>query len=214
MTDISQASLIQNWQAIKASLSPDTKLIAVSKYTSDTNVQTLLDAGQQDFAEARPQNLRDRASMFPQVNWHMIGPLQKNKAKYVGKFASMWHSCCDIETAEAVAKYVTKEPLPTLVQVNISGEPQKQGVLPEALPLFLEKFTTIKGVKLIGLMGMAAKDGDSQVAFRLLRKCRDETQKLYPMSQELCMGMSDDWPLAIKEGATMIRVGSEIFGQH
>jgi len=209
---MTNAPLVQRWQAIKNALKSKVTLIAVSKYTSDANVATLIQAGQQDFAEARPQNLRDRATAFPQVNWHMIGPLQKNKAKYVGRFAHSWHSLCDIETAKAVASHVKNRKLPVFVQVNISGESQKQGVSPDELPLFLAQLDPIEAFDVVGLMGMAAKESDSRAAFSLLRKCRDEIIRQYPKSQGLCMGMSNDWPVAIEEGATMIRVGSEIFG--
>ncbi len=211
---MTKSSIIENWQHIKSNLSPDIKLIAVSKYTTDENVATLMQAGHMDFGEARPQNLRDRSTLFPDVNWHMIGPLQKNKAKYVARFATMWHSVCELETAQAVASHLTQRTLPILVQVNISAEPQKQGILPEQLPLFLEKLSPIKELRVIGLMGMAAKGADSQPAFSLLRQCRDDISSQYPEVKELCMGMSNDWRIAIKEGATMIRVGSEIFGNY
>jgi len=211
---MSKASLIQRWHGVRDALPEHVKLIAVSKYTDDESVQTLLDAGQKDFGEARPQNLRDRATQFPDAHWHMIGPLQKNKAKYVGRHAYMWHSCCDIEIAQAVAKHIAEEPLPTLIQVNISNEPQKQGIAPKDLPLFLEQLNLIQELNVIGFMGMAAKEGDPRIAFKRLRACKEEMKKQYPMSQELCMGMSNDWRLAIQEGATMIRVGSEIFGEY
>ena len=205
--------MIQRWQHILDALPSQTKLIAVSKYTTDENVQTLAQAGQVDFGESKPQNLRDRANKFPHLQWHMIGPLQKNKAKYVGKFAAIWHSCCDIETAEKVANHVGNTPLPTLVQVNISGESQKQGILPQDLPLFLQQLSHIKQLHTIGLMGMAAKDGDTRASFKLLHQCRNDILRSHPAVIELCMGMSNDWRIAIEEGATMIRVGSEIFGQ-
>lgn len=211
MTD---TSLISRWQKIKTELAAGVQLIAVSKYTGDDNVATLLQAGQLDFGEARPQNLRDRANLFPQARWHMIGPLQKNKAKYVGRYAYMWHSLCDLETAQAVAEHVSERVLPVLVQVNISAEKQKQGIAPDELPLFLEKLNLIKELKVIGLMGMAARDADPQPAFSLLRNCRDDSLARYPELKELCMGMSNDWRIAIHEGATMIRVGSEIFGEY
>jgi len=209
---MTETSVLQRFTQIKRSLPPGVTLIAVSKYTSDANVETLLQAGHQNFAEARPQNLRDRAQKYPQAHWHMIGPLQKNKAKYVGRFAYMWHSLCDLETAQAVANHVENRVLPVLIQVNISGEPQKHGILPAALPLFLEQLDHIKELEVIGLMGMAAKAEDSRPAFALLKQCRDDLMPLHPKSQNLCMGMSNDWKVAIEEGATMIRVGSEIFG--
>jgi len=209
---MTKSSLIQRWQHVQSNMG-DAQLIAVSKYTNDSNIETLLAAGQLDFGEAKPQNLRDRAQKYPQAHWHMIGPLQKNKAKYIGRFAYMWHSCCNIEAAKEVAKHVKDRRLPVFVQVNISGEPQKQGIKPNDIPLFLQQLDLIKGLEVIGLMGMAAKDKDSKVAFSLLRECRDAALKQYPKSQGLCMGMSNDWRIAIEEGATMIRVGSEIFGQ-
>lgn len=209
MTD---SALIQRWQHVQSNMG-NAQLIAVSKYTSDSNIETLLAAGHLDFGEAKPQNLRDRAQKFPQAHWHMIGPLQKNKAKYIGRFAYMWHSCCDIEAAKEVAKHIEGRRLPAFVQVNISGEPQKQGVHPVELPLFLQQLALIEGLEVIGLMGMAAKDGDAKLAFSLLRQCRDDVIAQYPSVQGLCMGMSNDWRIAIEEGATMIRVGSEIFGR-
>jgi len=209
MTD---SALIQRWQHVLSNMG-DAQLIAVSKYTSDTNIKTLLAAGHLDFGEAKPQNLRDRAQKYPHAHWHMIGPLQKNKAKYIGRFAYMWHSCCDIEAAKEVAKHIEGRRLPIFVQVNISGEAQKQGIQPDDVPLFLQQLALIEGLEVIGLMGMAAKGGNAKLAFSLLRQCRDAAIGQYPYVQGLCMGMSNDWRIAIEEGATMIRVGSEIFGQ-
>ncbi len=209
---MTESTLIQRWQHVQSNMG-DAQLVAVSKYTSDTNIETLLEAGHLDFGEAKPQNLRDRAQKYPQAHWHMIGPLQKNKAKYIGRFAYMWHSCCDIEAAKEVAKHIEGRRLPVFVQVNISGEPQKQGIQPDDVLLFLQKLDLIKELEVIGLMGMAAKGGGAKVAFSLLRQCRDAAIGQYPHVQGLCMGMSNDWRIAIEEGATMIRVGSEIFGQ-
>lgn len=204
--------LTQTWSDICTALSPNhIRLLAVSKYTSDESVQTLLHAGQLDFAESRAQNLRDRAIKFPDAQWHFIGPLQKNKAKYVAKYACMWHSLCDLETAQAVAKHIKHRTLPVLIQVNISGETQKQGVQPEALLELCHALSTIKQLKVIGLMGMAAKNVDPTPAFRLLRDMRDDLQQKYGTMSELCMGMSADWKIAAQEGATMVRLGSTLF---
>lgn len=206
------SQLIQTWSDICSALAPShTRLLAVSKYTSDTAVQTLLNAGQSDFAESRPQNLRDRAVKFPHAQWHFIGPLQKNKAKYVAQYAFMWHSLCDLETAQVVAKHLQQRTLPVLIQVNISGESQKQGVQPEALSELYASVSAIKQLKVIGLMGMAAKDTDASSAFRLLRELRDDLQQKYGTISELCMGMSGDWEIAVQEGATMVRLGSSLF---
>ncbi len=206
------SQLLQTWSDISSVLAASQiRLLAVSKYTSDEAVQTLLEAGQHDFAESRPQNLRDRAIKFPHAQWHFIGPLQKNKAKYIAQYACMWHSLCDLETAQAVAKHLGQRTLPVLIQVNISGESQKQGVQPEAL---LELFTSVSSINqlnVIGLMGMAGKDVDPAPAFRLLRQLRDDLQLKYGRISELCMGMSGDWEIAAQEGASMVRLGSTLF---
>ncbi|MDQ6968608.1 MAG: YggS family pyridoxal phosphate-dependent enzyme [Mariprofundaceae bacterium] len=204
--------LVQTWADICCSLATShTRLLAVSKYTSDEAVQMLIDAGQCDFAESRPQNLRDRAIKFPHAQWHFIGPLQKNKAKYIAQYACMWHSLCDLEAAQAVAKHLQKRTLPVLIQVNISGESQKQGVQPKALPELYTALSAMKELQIIGLMGMAAKDVNPAPAFRLLHELRDDLQQEYGTIRELCMGMSGDWETAVQEGATMVRLGSSLF---
>jgi len=208
-------SFIEHWQDISTTLaSSDTRLLAVSKYTTDEAVQILLDAGQYDFAESRPQNLRDRAQKFPQAAWHFIGPLQKNKAKYIAQYAAMWHSLSDFETAEAVAKHVKGRRLPCLIQVNISGEAQKQGVHPKALQAFHATLKTLPALHVIGLMGMAAKDGDVRLSFQTLRHLRDDLRKEDGSIRQLCMGMSGDWNIAVEEGATMVRLGSTLFSAY
>ncbi len=210
MTD---KDLATRYQHVKSQVPEHVQLIAVSKYTDDQSVETLMAAGHRDFAEAKPQRLRDRALAYPENNWHMIGPLQKNKAKYVGRFAHMWHSMCDLEAAGAVSDAVENRILPVLVQVNISFEPQKQGVSPDDLDIFMKAASALKNLQIIGLMGMAAHDGDAREAFQLLRQCRNALLPSYPEAKHLCMGMSNDWRIAVEEGATMIRVGSEIFGE-
>jgi len=204
--------LVQTWTDICSALAAShTRLLAVSKYTSDEAVQILLEAGQHDFAESRPQNLRGRAIKFPHAQWHFIGPLQKNKAKYIAQYACMWHSLCDLETAQAVAKHLGQRTLPVLIQVNISGEPQKQGVQPETLLELYSSVSSIKQFNIIGLMGMAGKDVDPTPAFQLLRELRDDLQQKDGRIGELCMGMSGDWEIAVQEGATMVRLGSTLF---
>lgn len=209
-------SLAARWLALHGELDEQgVTLLAVSKYHSGEAVAELAELGQVDFGESRPQALRDRAEKFPDLNWHMIGPLQKNKAKYVGRHAAVWHSLCDIEVAEAVAKYVEGRRLPVLLQVNISGERQKQGLEPDEVAGLLEKVKAIPELEVIGLMGMAAKSdgGDDEAvrdSFRMLRNLRD---RLGDASvRELCMGMSGDFRIAVEEGATMVRLGTVLFG--
>ncbi|MDQ6975994.1 MAG: YggS family pyridoxal phosphate-dependent enzyme [Mariprofundaceae bacterium] len=184
------------------------RLIAVSKYADDDAVEALIQTGQRDFAESRPQQLRDRAVRWPQCQWHMIGPVQKNKAKYIGRHAHTWHSLYDLTTALAVARHVQGRVLPVLIQVNISGEPQKQGLDPTQLVDFYTHACAIKPLHIVGLMGMAAHEGDASKAFQRLRQCRDSLPQTL---SELSMGMSGDWPQAVEEGATMVRLGRILF---
>jgi len=209
-------SLAVRWLALHAELEEQgVTLLAVSKYHSDEAVAALAELGQIDFGESRPQALRDRSEKFPDLNWHMIGPVQKNKAKYIARHAAVWHSLCDIEVAEAVARHVEGRRLPVLLQVNISGERQKQGVEPGEAAALLDQVKSFPQLEVIGLMGMAAKsDGtdDSAVrdSFRMLRRLRDQLGDA--SLRELCMGMSGDFRIAVEEGATMVRLGTVLFG--
>jgi len=209
MSDCEQ--ILVRWRQLRAELdAAGVRLIAVSKYAPDEAVACLVEAGQRDFGESRPQQLRDRAERFPDAHWHMIGPLQRNKAKYVGRHAAMWHSLEDIDTAREVARHVEGRRLPVLVQVNVSGEGQKHGVSPDALPELLAGLRGIPELEAIGLMGMAAQQGEARPSFALLRRLRDGLADA--SLRQLCMGMSGDYHIAVEEGATMVRLGSVLFG--
>ncbi|OIO67854.1 MAG: YggS family pyridoxal phosphate-dependent enzyme [Zetaproteobacteria bacterium CG_4_9_14_3_um_filter_49_83] len=200
----------KNYETLRDALTArHVRLIAVSKYSEDEKVSRLAALGQVDFAESRPQALRDRALLFPQLRWHMIGPLQKNKAKYIGRFAYMWHSLCDIDTARAVAGHVENRVLPVLIQVHISGEAQKQGVAPDQLADLLEQLKDVPQLEVIGLMGMASSDGEARQQFRSLCRLRDNLNDA--KIRQLCMGMSGDWKIAVEEGASMVRIGRALF---
>lgn len=214
---VDKASLVARWQALSADMDArGVRLLAVSKYAPEDSIACLAAAGQKDFAESRPQQLRDRAQRWPELTWHFIGPLQHNKAKYIGRHADVWHSLCDIEMAHEVARYVEGRRLPVLLQVNISGEAQKQGVTADGLPDLYRAVRKLEAFEIIGLMGMAAEGGDARLSFRQLKALQ---QKLLQEGvadaslRELCMGMSGDYPVAIEEGATMVRLGTVLFGE-
>lgn len=215
--------LLERWLRLRQELdAAHVRLLAVSKYAPDAAVECLLEAGQLDFAESRAQSLRDRARRFPAARWHMIGPLQKNKAKYIARHAAMWHSVEDPDTAMTVAAHVEGRRLPVLVQVNVAGVPHQHGVPPEQAPVLFECLSRIPGLEVRGLMCMAPKEGDARACFRALRILRDRCLhgSLRPPREdesgtndfELSMGMSGDWRLAVAEGATMVRLGSILFG--
>jgi len=216
---VSKEDLLQRWQALRSELDrSDVRLLAVSKYAPDEAVRCLMDAGQVDFGESRPQNLRDRAERFPDMHWHMIGPLQKNKAKYIGRYAFMWHSVEDIETAKAVAAHVHNRKLPVMLQVNVAGISRQHGVEIGQAPSIIEQLADIPALETHGLMCMAPKGGDARVCFRALRHLRDKLSggSLRPLQYtgdlKLCMGMSSDYRIAIEEGSDMVRLGSTLFG--
>jgi len=209
-------ALLERWRTVRSELDrASVRLIAVSKYAPDEAVDELIRAGETEFGESRPQQLRDRQKQWPDCHWHMIGPVQKNKARYIARHAAIWHSCEDIETARAVASRLQGRRLPVLIQVNLSGLAHQHGVKLDETPDLAERLRDIEGLELIGLMGMAprvADVGETEVAraFARLRGLRD---RLFGGSLgELCMGMSQDYRLAIAEGATMVRLGSTLFG--
>jgi len=205
--------LLARWRQLCDELQRNkVQLLAVSKYVPDEAVACLIEAGQQLFGESRPQALRDRDEQWPQCDWHMIGPLQANKAKYIGRHAAMWHSVESFETASRVAAHVEGRKLPVLVQVNAAGNPGQHGVLPEAraIAAMAERLARLPQLELRGLMTMGPPEGDPRPAFARLASLR---QELFGGSfAELCMGMSGDYRIAVEEGATMVRLGSTLFG--
>jgi len=186
------------------------RLLAVSKYAPDDEISLLAELGQCAFGESRPQILRDRAIKYPDLCWHMIGPLQINKAKYVGRYAGFWHSVEDVATARAVAKQVHDRRLPVTLQINLDGQSHRHGEIPSALPDLYARVKDIHQLKIVGLMGMASRQGSARSCFRQLRCLRDSLSD--GSLGELSMGMSHDFHIAIEEGATIVRLGRAIFG--
>ncbi|MDQ6962284.1 MAG: YggS family pyridoxal phosphate-dependent enzyme [Mariprofundaceae bacterium] len=191
---------------------PHAQLVAVSKYTGTSHIEELAALGQRVFAESRPQQLRDRAQLFPELDFHMIGPLQKNKAKYVARYARMWHSLEDIETAKRVNHYVVGKPLPVLLQVKLDADNHHHGVNSVQLEQLYDEVSLLTNLQIKGLMCMAAKNQNAREIFQKLKTllCNIGNGKMATLS----MGMSGDYKLALAEGSTMIRVGSSLFGQN
>jgi len=192
------------------------RLLAVSKYAEEDAVAALVQAGQIDFAESRPQQLRDRALRYPDAQWHMIGPLQKNKAKYIGRHAAMWHSVEDAQTARAVAGHVQERVLPVLIQVNMAGLTHQHGVPAAAVPDLLAGLLDMPQLKFSGLMCMAPRGSHASELFAGLRGLRDELLNgslPLPCRPMLCMGMSGDYRIAVEQGSDMVRIGSALFGE-
>lgn len=197
----------------KAGRDPSTvRLVAVSKFHPPEAIREAWEAGQRDFGENYAQHLRDKMAALSDlqpIRWHAIGHLQTNKARYVAGKALV-HTLDRIELAEELVRRAGG-PVECLVEVNVADEPQKSGVSPRDLPERLEELRRVEGIVLRGLMCIppAAEDPEaSRPWFRRLRALRDE---LLP-GGELSMGMSHDFAVAIEEGATMVRIGTAIFG--
>ena len=189
------------------------RLVAVSKTVEVARIREALDAGQLDFGENYAQELRDKARdaelIARGVRWHFIGPLQRNKVKYVAGAAALIHSVDSRPLGEAIAGHAAKLGLvqPCLVQVNVGDEAQKSGCATGELPSLLEALRALPSLRVDGLMCIPPAEGDPRPHFAKLR----ELARRHAL-RELSMGMSADWKIALEEGATLVRVGSAIFG--
>lgn len=199
----------------------DVKIIAVTKYVSLNTVSAVLEAGMEDIAESRWQNAEHKwKALGDKGTWHFIGHLQTNKVKdVIGKFEYI-HSMDRLSLAQELHKKAEAAGITVKVflQVNISGEDSKFGLAPEAVPEFLREIAVYHRVKVIGLMTMAPHEEDPELTrpvFRGLRELRDALNLLAltpePI-QELSMGMSNDFEVAIQEGATQVRLGTVLVG--
>jgi pyridoxal phosphate enzyme (YggS family) len=191
-------------------------LVAVSKTKPAGAIREAYEAGQRDFGENYAQELAEKAdelSDLADIRWHFIGHLQSNKAKLVAPIASIIHTVDTPSLAHELGKRRHgPTPLRVLVEVNVSGDPKKHGVTPSALGAVLDAASAEASLKLCGLMTMPPHDEDeTRRAFAGLAALREQHGGKARLP-ELSMGMSDDLELAVTAGATMVRVGSAIFG--
>lgn len=195
------------------------RIVAVTKTHGPDAVRAAVAAGLADVGENRVQEAlrkQDALEGVP-VAWHLIGTLQRNKARHAaGRFALI-HSVDREDLAVELDRRVPAGARQAvLVQVNCSGEPQKGGVEPEALTALLEALAGLRQLDVRGLMTMSALTGDvaeQRRSFRMLRELRDAAERAGRRLPELSMGMSGDYPAAVEEGATMIRLGTVLFGE-
>ena len=196
-------------------------LIAVSKTKPASMIEELLPEGILDFGENKPQELRDKYEVLPKnLRWHMIGHLQTNKIKYVIDRSCLIHSVDSLHLAEAIDREAEKHGvvMPVLVEVNIAREASKFGIMPEQAMSFVEQLSHLSHIRVEGLMTIAPfveNPEDNRIHFRNLRKlCVDIKEKNIDNVNmcSLSMGMTGDFEVAVEEGATMVRVGTAIFG--
>jgi PLP dependent protein len=195
------------------------RIVAVTKTHGPEAVRAAAAAGLTDIGENRVQEAMEKREALAglRVDWHLIGTLQRNKARHaVGRFALI-HSVDRLELAAEVDRRAGEgSRQAVLVQVNCSDESQKGGVEPGGLPALLDALAGLARLEVRGLMTMSALTDDvaeQRRAFRRLRELRDAGERSGHRLPELSMGMSGDFPVAVEEGATMIRLGTLLFGE-
>lgn len=230
-----------NLSTIRKELPSGVTLVAVSKFHPSSAIREAYEAGQRDFAESRPQELAAKAAELPpDIRWHFIGHLQRNKLKMVLPYAYLIHSVDSVKLLDEIQKFAAKDNLRVriLLEVFISSDSTKQGFSFEEarnlISIFASQGASPQGASpypniiLCGLMGMASLTDDTSrilAEFRSLKSLFDEARKLRaalraaqdddaPLREFeiLSMGMSGDYPLAIEAGATHVRIGTAIFG--
>ena len=212
-------------QNIQEELAPyQAKLIAVSKTYPKEVLLEAYECGQRDFGENRVQEIVDKAEALPKdINWHFIGHLQTNKVKYIAPFVHLIHAVDSFKLLEEIDKRAgaNDRVIDVLLQFKIAEEDTKYGY--EATEIFSmlkeESWQDLKNVHVVGVMGMATYTDDQQQVAREFRQLHTYFERLKadyfqekPYFKEISMGMSGDYPLALAEGSTMVRIGSKIFG--
>ena len=196
-------------------------LVAVSKMKPLSDIEELLETGQLEYGENYVQELCDKyENISKQVHWHMIGHLQTNKVKYIIDKVDLIHSVDSVRLAETIDKEAEKHNVTAniLIEVNVAKEESKFGLMPEEVPAFVEQISKFSHIRVKGLMTIAPfveNPEDNRPVFAHLRKLSVDIAKKnidnITMSI-LSMGMTNDYQVAIEEGATMVRVGTGIFG--
>lgn len=197
--------------------SEDVLLVAVTKTVDAARVREAAMLGLRTFGENRVQDAREKVAAVPGVSWHLIGSLQRNKAKEAVRL----FRCIESVDSEALAEELSRRAgqqeraVDVLIQVNVAREPQKHGVLPEEAAAVVRRTAALPGLRVRGLMTIAPAVSDAdqvRPVFRTLREMRETLQDEIGIAlPELSMGMSDDFEVAVEEGSTMVRVGRAIF---
>jgi PLP dependent protein len=202
----------------------DVRLIAISKTLPTEAIAAAIDAGQLEFGENTVQEALAKQPAFQNrsIVWHFIGRLQSNKAKHIPGNFQWLHSLDSVKLATRLARQLQEktETLNALIEINITRDPKKHGIASEELMPLVERLLKkeLPGLNLRGLMAMGpypAKETEMRAAFAAVRRLRDECIERFalPHFTELSMGMSGDYAEAIQEGATMVRIGTAIFGE-
>lgn len=213
-------SIAQNLNAIKADLPTDVSLVAVSKTKPVSDLMEAYDAGQRIFGENKIQEMANKYEQMPKdIQWHMIGHVQRNKVKYMAGFVHLIHAIDSLRLLSEVNKQAQKNNriIRCLLQIKIAKEDSKFGLDFESARKLLdsEDYKKMEHVEVIGLMGMATFTKNMTVVekeFKFLKQCYDYFISNGFNLSTLSMGMSGDYKLAIEYGSNMVRIGSHIFG--
>ena len=210
---------------INAELPSTVRLVAVSKFHPVEALQEAYEAGQRVFGESKVQEMTQKYEALPKdIEWHFIGHLQTNKIKYMAPFVSLIHGVDSYKLLAEINKQAIKagRVIPCLLQIHIAKEETKFGFSLDECTEMLEQgsWKTLENVRIAGVMGMATNtDDETEIAdefetlARFFHEIKDRYFKDSATFKEISMGMSDDYPLAIEKGSTLIRVGSKIFGE-
>jgi pyridoxal phosphate enzyme (YggS family) len=204
ITGLDAARIAANLERVREQIGDDVKVLAAVKYVPLEEIGTLQEAGLTLLGENRAQDLEEKATKFPDFDWHFIGQLQSRKVKQIVPHASLIHSVASESALKQLATHGTPD-TKILIEVNVAGERDKAGIAPDDLPRYLEE----SPVEVIGLMTMppfTENPEDSRPHFARLKALADEHGL-----QELSMGTSQDFAIAAAEGATIVRIGTSLY---
>jgi PLP dependent protein len=193
----------------------EVRLVAASKTVPAEAIRWALDAGVTDFGENYVKELRDKHAAAPDARWHFIGTLQTNTAHHVAAVADVVETLAGGHATERLARRAAASgrTIDALIEVDLTGE--RTGVAPDDVAATADAISVLEGVRLVGLMTippLTERPEDARPFFAQLRRLRDRTRERLPEVLELSMGMSLDYQVAVEEGATMVRVGTALFG--
>lgn len=210
---------------VKATIKPGVELVAVSKFHPAAVIQEAYNEGQRIFGESRAQELREKHATLPaDIEWHFIGHLQPNKVKYIAPYISLIHAVDSLKLLNEINKQAAKNNrvISCLLELRVAQEATKYGMTPEECLAMLEsgEWREMKHIQIAGMMCMASNtDNREQIRqeFQRARACFDETKtRFFANDAAFCQrswGMSEDYDIAMDEGATLVRIGTAIFGE-
>lgn len=218
-------SIAENILEIRKDVPEGVTLVAVSKYQPINSLEQAYQAGERVFGESRAQEMAEKYNQLPKdIQWHMIGHLQTNKVKYIAPFVSLIHSVDSLELLQQIDRQAAKNNrvIDCLIQLHVAAEESKFGFIPGEASVMLgsDEFSKLEHIRVRGVMGMATHTDNMErveADFKAIKHEFDLLKTSFFAKSDyfdtISMGMSGDFQLAIKEGSTMVRIGTTIFGE-